>query len=109
MISGLLRQVKLRNVDTSNDDSLRAFYMGMLNHEKGRKRLGLELKKSQTPTDRNSVEKQIRDWEFQLALLEEIIGLLHLKVSKEAADELSSYADIVKARLHLVKTLRTAF
>ena len=44
-----------------------------------------------------------------MALLEEIIGLLHLKVSKEAADELSSYADIVKARLHLVTTLRTAF
>ena len=100
---------KLRTLDTANDDSIRAFYMGMMNHERGRKRLGVDPRKQPTPLDRKSVDKQITDWEFQEGLLDEIIGLLRSKVSKEAADELASYADMVKAKRHLVKTLRTAF
>ena len=100
---------KLRAVDTADRDSIRAFYTEMIEHDKKRKRLAAdEPNQDAVPTDLLGtpfLSQKLRDWEAQLRFLLLLEAQTRTKVSDSAANDLQQFADLLDAKIKLIKTL----
>ena len=100
---------KLRDVDTADRDSIRTFYTEMIEHDKKRKRLAAdEPNQDAVPTDLLGtpfLSKKLREWEAQLRFLLLLEAQTRTKVSDSAANDLQQFADLLDAKIKLIKTL----
>jgi len=100
---------KLRAVDTADRSTIHAFYMGMIEHAKGRKRLSTDLPdEDASPADligSPDISRRIRDWEAQLRLLRMLEVETRARVSACAADDLQQYVRLLDAKVQLATTL----
>ena len=84
---------KLRAVDTADISTIRAFYAGMIEHAKGRKRLSVDLPAEEASPD------------AKLPFLRMLEGETRAKVSACAADDLQRYVMLLEAKVELVTAL----
>ena len=101
---------KLRAVDTADLSTIHVFYMGMIEHAKGRKRLSTDLPdEDASPADLigspYAVSQRIRDLEVQLRLLRILEGVTRARVSASAADDMQKYVRLLEAKVELAITL----
>ena len=100
---------KLRAVDTADSSTIHAFYVGMIEHAKGRKRLFADLPDEVAPPadllGSPYLSRRIRDWEAQLRLLQMLEVETRARVSASAADGLQQYAQLLAAKVELTTTL----
>ena len=100
---------KLRDVDTADRSTMLAFYTGMIEHAKGRKRLSADLPaEDAAPGDLIGspyLNRWIRDSEAKLRLVQMLEGETRAKVSVCAADDLQRYVGLLEAKMNLVTAL----
>lgn len=100
---------KLRGVDTSDRRTLHAFYTGMIEHDKGRKRLSADLPAEDAqPLDLIGspyLSRWLKDSEAKVRLLQMLEGETRAKVSACAADDLQRYLGLLEAKVDLVAAL----
>ena len=100
---------KLRDVDTADRSTMLAFYTGMIEHAKGRKRLSADLPaEDAAPGDLIGspyLNRWIRDSEAKLRLVQMLEGETRAKVSVCAADDLHQYVGLLEAKLKLVTAI----
>ena len=101
---------KLRAVDTADRSTMHAFYLGMIEYAKGRKRLSTDLPdEDASPADLigspYAVSQRIRDLEVQLRLLRILEGVTRARVSASAADDMQKYVRLLEAKVELAITL----
>ena len=100
---------KLRAVDTADISTIQAFYAGMIEHAKGRKRLSVDLPAEEaSPTDLIGspyMSRWIHRSDAKLRLLRMLEGETRAKVSACAADDLQRYVMLLEAKVELVTAL----
>ena len=100
---------KLRAVDTADRSTMHAFYMGMIEYAKGRKRLSTDLPdEDASPADlirSPDMSQRIRDWEAQLRFLRVLEVETRARVSASAADDMQQYMRLLDAKVELATTL----
>ena len=100
---------KLRMVDTADRSTILAFYVGMIEHAKGRKRLSTDLPDEFAPPadllGSPYMSRKIRDWEAQLRLLQILEVETRARVSASSADDLQKYARLLEAKIQLATSL----
>merc|ERR1712139_389252 len=100
---------KLRAVDTTDRSTIHAFYVEMIEHAKGRKRLSTHLPdEDAAPTNLIGspyLSRRIRDWEAQLRLLRMLEVETRARISGSAADDLQQYVELLTAKTQLTATL----
>ena len=100
---------KLRAVDTADISTIQAFYAGMIEHAKGRKRLSVDLPAEEaSPTDLIGspyLRRWISDLDAKLRFLRMLEGETRARVSACAADDLQRYVMLLEAKVDVVTAL----
>ena len=100
---------QLRAMDTLDRSTMQAFYTGMLEHVKGRKRLSTDLPaEAASPADligSTYLSRWLRDSEAKLRFVQILEGETRAKVSVCAAEDLQQYVWLLDAKVKLVSAL----
>lgn len=99
----------LRAVDTSDRCTIHAFYTGMIEHAKGRKRLSVDLPAEDAPPvhliGSPYLQRWMRNSEAKLRFVQMLEAETRAKISVPAADDLQRYVELLKAKVELVAAL----